>query len=73
MCEVRIYLYRVLYALAMDWSPLNFEIPAIMESYGMAWYLLYCYIMLIILCFRILSLLGSFQIIHEVIEIMFKV
>ena len=52
MCEVRIYLYRVLYALAMDWSPFGYEIPAIMESYGMAWYLLSCYIMLnYIVCF----------------------
>ena len=53
--------------------PLNFEIPAIMESYGMAWYLLSCYVMLNYIVFRILSLLCSFQIIHVVIEIMFKV
>ena len=31
---------------------LNLEIPAVMESYGMAWYLLSCYIMLnYIVCF----------------------
>ena len=35
------------------------EIPAIMESYGMAWYLLSCYIMINYVCcvFRIISLL----------------
>ena len=36
---------------------LDFEIPAVMEPYGMAWYLLACYIMLNYIVFRILSLL----------------
>ena len=35
MCEVRIYLYRVLYALAMDWSPFEFRDPC---HYGIVWY-----------------------------------
>ena len=73
MCEVRIYLYRVLYALAMDWSLFEFRDSC---RYGIVWYgmvssvLLY-YVKYIVFC--ILSILGSFQIIHEVIEIMFKV
>ena len=45
---------------------LNFEIPAIMEWYGMVSSVLLDYVKLYCV-FRILSLLGSFQIIHEVI------
>ena len=48
------YVFICTGCLRLPWTgrPLNFEIPAVMESYGMAWYLLFCYIILdYIVCF----------------------